>query len=387
MIENMVKLQKMDYPASLMEAIKQTIPISFGYPNGVLGLSPLSDKEIADAFIQAEKDESNGVSYLEMYFKDKKALQEISDTYKISRSTFRSRCERTIWNIFSRPKFRYATLKSPSDFHSPVDGHLWYKGGPITFENAKEINIYEILYLDLTCEVYNALRRAGYNTLGDILEGFTTGDILDVRGLGPKRLDEVAHVIETYLHVNPLSYMVEEVQHENKSVLKIDFKDTDIHSSRCVKFMTPLLSDDSLLTNIQSAFSDVDQYEELNFAEKYSAAIFQHAKIKDGPHGKLLFHVDRNAQSLAYYKSIGISTKNDITITVPAKQYKMIVSKVNSKPFYVLFTSEGFIIIEVGLDKGRYVKSVTAGSYKSFTVDKLRWVTKTLGFPKDSLVG
>lgn len=208
MIEKMVKLQKMDYPTSLMEAIKQVIPISFGYPNGVLGLSPLSDKEIADAFIQAEKDISNGISYLEMYFKDKKTLQEISDTYKISRSTFRSRCERIIWNIFSKPKFRYATLKSPSDFHSPVDGHLWYKGGPITFENAKEINIYEILYLDLTCEVYNALRRAGYNTLGDILEGFTTGDILDARGLGPKRLEEVSHIIETYLHVNPLSYMV-----------------------------------------------------------------------------------------------------------------------------------------------------------------------------------
>lgn len=387
MIEKMVKLQKMDYPTSLMEAIKQVIPISFGYPNGVLGLSPLSDKEIADAFIQAEKDISNGISYLEMYFKDKKTLQEISDTYKISRSTFRSRCERIIWNIFSRPKFRYATLKSPSDFHSPVDGHLWYKGGPVTFENAKEINIYEILYLDLTCEVYNVLRRAGYNTLGDILEGFTTGDILDARGLGPKRLEEVSHIIETYLHVNPLSYMVEEVQHENKSVLKIDFKDADIHSSRCVKFMTPLLSDGSLLTNIQSAFVDVDQYEELNFAEKYSAAIFHHAKIEDGPQGKLIFHIDRAAQSLAYYKSIGISTENDITITVPAKQYKMLASKVNWKPFYVLFKSEGFIIIEVGLDKGRYVKSVIAGSYKSFTVDKLRWITKTLGFPKDSLIG
>lgn len=385
MIENMVKLQKMDYPASLMEAIKQTIPIWYTRENGILGLSPLSDKEIADAFIQAEKDASNGTSYLEMYFKDKKTLQEISNTYEISRATFRSRCERIIWKIFSSPKFRYATLKSPSDFHSPVDGHLWYKGGPVTFENAKEINIYEILYLDLTCEVYNTLRRAGYNTLGDILEGFTTGDILDVRGLGPKRLDEVAHIIETYLHVNPLSW--EEFQQEDESVLKIDFKDADIHSSRCVKFMTPLLSEDSLLTNVQSAFTDDDQYEELNFAEKYSAAIFQHAKIEDGPHGKLLFHIDRNAQSLAYYKSIGISTKNDITITVPAKQYKLLASMVNAKPFYALFTSEGFIIIEVGLDKGRYVKSVTAGSYKSFTVDKLRWITKTLGFPKDSLVG
>lgn len=387
MIENMVKLQKMDYPTSLMGAIKQTIPIWYTRENGILCLSPLSDKEIADAFIQAEKDASNGISYLEMYFKDKKTLQEISNTYEISRATFRSRCERIIWKIFSKPKFQYVTLKSPSDFHSPVDGHVWYKGGPITFENAKEINIYEILYFDLTCEVYNVLRRAGYNTLGDILEGFTTGDILDVRGLGPKRLDEVAHIIETYLHVNPLSYMVEEVQHENKSVLKIDFKDADIHSSRCVKFMTPLLSEDSLLTNVQSAFTDDDQYEELNFAEKYSAAIFQHAKIEDGPHGKLLFHIDRNAQSLAYYKSIGISTKNDIVITVPAKQYKLLASTVNTKPFYVLFTSEGFIIIEVGLDKGRYVKSVTAGSYKSFTVDKLRWITKTLGFPKDSLVG
>lgn len=385
MIENMVKLQKMDYPASLMEAIKQVIPISFGYPNGVLGLSPLSDKEIADAFIQAEKDISNGISYLEIYFKDKKTLQEISDTYKISRSTFRSRCERIIWNIFSKPKFRYATLKSPSDFHSPVDGHLWYKGGPVTFENAKYINIYEILYIDLTCEVYNVLRRAGYITIGDILEGFATGDILDARGLGPKRLDEVARIIETYLHVNPLS--CEEVQQENESVLKIDFKNADIHSSRCVKFTTSLLSEDSLLTNVQSAFTDDDQYEELNFAEKYSAAIFQHAKIEDGTYGKLLFHIDRNAQSLAYYKSIGISTEKDITITVPAKQYKRLASKVNAKPFYVLFTSEGFIIIEVGLDKGRYVKSVIAGSYKSFTVDKLRWITKTLGFPKDSLIG
>ena len=363
MIENMATLQKMDYPASLMGAIKQTIPIWYTRENGVLGLSPLSDKEIADAFIQAEKDASNGTSYLEMYFKDKKTLQE----------------------IFSKPKFRYVTLKSPSDFHSPVDGHVWYKGGPITFENAKEINIYEILYFDLSCEVYNVLRRAGYNTLGDILEGFTTGDILDVRGLGPKRLDEVAHIIETYLHVNPLS--CEEVQKENESVLKIDFKDADIHSSRCVKFLTPLLSEDSLLTNVQSAFTDDDQYEELNFAEKYSAAIFQHAKIEDGPHGKLLFHIDRNAQSPAYYKSIGISTKNDITITVPAKQYKLLASMVNAKPFYALFTSKGFIIIEVGLDKGRYVKSVIAGSYKSFTVDKLRWITKTLGFPKDSLVG
>ena len=385
MIENMAALQKMDYPASLMGAIKQTIPIWYTRENGVLGLSPLSDKEIADAFIQAEKDASNGISYLEMYFKDKKALQEISDTYKISRSTFRSRCERTIWKIFSAPKFRYVALKSPSDFHSPVDGHLWYKGGPITSENAKEINIYEILYLGLTCEVYNVLRRAGYNTLGDILEGFTTGDILDVRGLGPKRLNEVAHIIETHLHLNPLS--CEEVQQEDESVLKIDLKDADIHSSRCVKFMTPLLSEDSLLANVQSAFTDDNQYEELNFAEKYSAAIFQHAKIEDGPHGKLLFHIDRSAQSPAYYKSIGISTKNNITITVPAKQYKLLASMVNAKPFYALFTSKGFIIIEVGLDKGRYVKSVIAGSYKSFTVDKLRWVTKTLGFPKDSLVG
>lgn len=385
MIENMVTLQKMDYPASLMGAIKQTIPIWYTRENGILGLSPLSDKEIADAFIQAEKDASNGISYLEMYFKDKKTLQEISNTYEISRATFRSRCERIIWNIFSKPKFRYVTLKSPSDFHSPVDGHLWYKGGPVTFENAKEINIYEILYLDLTCEVYNTLRRAGYNTLGDILEGFTTGDILDVRGLGPKRLDEVAHIIETYLHVNPLSW--DEFQQEDGSVLKIDFKDADIHSSRCVKFITPLLSEDSLLTNVQSAFTDDDQYEELNFAEKYSAAIFQHAKIEDGPHGKLLFHIDRNAQSPAYYKSIGISTKNDITITVPAKQYKLLASMVNAKPFYALFTSKGFIIIEVGFYQGRYVKSVIAGSYKSFTVDKLRWITKTLGFPKDSLVG
>ena len=385
MIENMAALQKMDYPASLMGAIKQTIPIWYTRENGILGLSPLSDKEIADAFIQAEKDASNGISYLEMYFKDKKTLQEISNTYEISRATFRSRCERIIWNIFSKPKFRYVTLKSPSDFHSPVDGHLWYKGGPVTFENAKEINIYEILYLDLTCEVYNTLRRAGYNTLGDILEGFTTGDILDVRGLGPKRLDEVAHIIETYLHVNPLSW--DEFQQEDGSVLKIDFKDADIHSSRCVKFTTPLLSEDSLLTNVQSAFTDDDQYEELNFAEKYSAAIFQHAKIEDGPHGKLHFHIDRNAQSPAYYKSIGISTKNDITITVPAKQYKLLASMVNAKPFYALFTSKGFIIIEVGLYQGRYVKSVIAGSYKSFTVDKLRWITKTLGFPKDSLVG
>lgn len=385
MIENMATLQKMDYPASLMGAIKQTIPIWYTRENGILGLSPLSDKEIADAFIQAEKDASNGISYLEMYFKDKKTLQEISNTYEISRATFRSRCERIIWNIFSKPKFRYVTLKSPSDFHSPVDGHLWYKGGPVTFENAKEINIYEILYLDLTCEVYNTLRRAGYNTLGDILEGFTTGDILDVRGLGPKRLDEVAHIIETYLHVNPLSW--DEFQQEDGSVLKIDFKDADIHSSRCVKFMTPLLSEDSLLTNVQSAFTDDDQYEELNFAEKYSAAIFQHAKIEDGPHGKLLFHIDRNAQSLAYYKSIGISMEKDITITVPAKQYKLLASMVNAKPFYALFTSNGFIIIEVGLDNGRYVKSVIAGSYKSFTVDKLRWTTKTLGFPKDSLIG
>lgn len=385
MIENMATLQKMDYPASLMGAIKQTIPIWYTRENGVLGLSPLSDKEIADAFIQAEKDISNGTSYLEMYFKDKKTMQEISDTYEISRATFRSRCERIIWKIFSAPKFRYVTLKSPSDFHSPVDGHLWYKGGPITSENAKEINIYEILYLGLSCEVYNALRRAGYNTLGDILEGFTTGDILDVRGLGPKRLNEVAHIIETHLHVNPLS--CEEVQQENESVLKIDFKDADIHSSRCVKFMTPLLSKDSLLTNVQSAFDDEDQYEELNFAEKYSAAIFQHAKIEDGPHGKLLFHIDRNAQSLAYYKSIGISTEYDITITVPVKQYKLLASMVNAKPFYVLFTNKRFIIIEVGLDNGQYVKSVIAGSYKSFTVDKLRWITKTLGFPKDSLVG
>jgi hypothetical protein len=385
MIENMATLQKMDYPASLMGAIKQTIPIWYTRENGVLGLSPLSDKEIADAFIQAEKDISNGTSYLEMYFKDKKTMQEISDTYEISRATFRSRCERIIWKIFSAPKFRYVTLKSPSDFHSPVDGHLWYKGGPITSENAKEVNIYEILYLGLSCEVYNVLRRAGYNTLGDILEGFTTGDILDVRGLGPKRLNEVVRIIETHLHVNPLS--CEEVQQENESALKIDFKDTDIHSSRCVKFMTPLLSKDSLLTNVQSAFDDDDQYEELNFAEKYSAAIFQHAKIEDGPHGKLLFHIDRNAQSLAYYKSIGISTEYDITITVPVKQYKLLASMVNAKPFYVLFTNKGFIIIEVGLDNGQYVKSVIAGSYKSFTVDKLRWITKTLGFPKDSLVG
>lgn len=385
MIENMATLQKMDYPASLMGAIKQTIPIWYTRENGILGLSPLSDKEIADAFIQAEKDMSNSTSYLEMYFKDKKTMQEISDTYEISRATFRSRCERIIWKIFSSPKFRYVTLKSPSDFHSPIDGHLWYKGGPITSKNAKEINIYEILYLGLTCEVYNVLRRAGYNTLGDILEGFATGDILDVRGLGPKRLNEVAHIIETHLHLNPLS--CEEVQQENESVLKIDFKDADIHSSRCVKFMTPLLSKDSLLTNVQSAFDDDDQYEELNFAEKYSAAIFQHAKIEDGPHGKLLFRIDRNAQSFAYYKSIGISTEYDITITVPVKQYKLLASTVNAKPFYALFTSKGFIIIEVGLDNGQYVKSVIAGSYKSFTVDKLRWITKTLGFPKDSLVG
>lgn len=201
-----------------------------------------------------------------------------------------------------------------------------------------------------------------------------------------KRLDEVAHIIEIYLHVKPLSR--EMLQYEAvPECNKVDFDDTDIHVRRCVKFMTPLLSEDSLLVNIQSAFTDDDQYEESNFSEKYSAAIFQHAKIEDGPHGKVLFHIDRTAQSLAYYKSVGISTKGDIIITVPARQYKVLTSKVNWKPFYVLFKSEGFIIIEVGLDKGRYVKSVIAGSYKSFTIDKLRWITKTLGFPKDSLVG
>lgn len=386
MIENMGTLQKMEYPTSLMEAIKQTIPTGYtSETSGVLALSPLTDKEIADAFIQAEKDTSNGTSYLEMYFKDKKTMQEISDIYKISRSNFRRRCERVIWRLFSMPKFRYVTLKSPSDFHSPVDGHLWYKGNPITFENAKEISIREILYLDLTCEIYNILWCANYRTLGAIWEGFRNKSIFEVEGLGPKRLDEVARIIEIYLHVKPLSR--EMLQYEAEPECKVDFDDTDIHVSRCVKFFTPLLSEDSLLVNIQNAFVDDDIYEELNFAEKYSAAIFQHAKIEDGPHGKLLFHIDRTAQSLAYYKSVGISTNGDITITVPAKQYKMLTSKVNWKPFYVLFKSEGFIIIEVGLDKGRYVKSVTAGSYKSFTVDKLRWVTKTLGFPKDSLVG
>lgn len=386
MIENMGTLQKMEYPASLMEAIKQTIPIGYTCEtSGVLALSPLTDKEIADAFIQAEKDTSNGTSYLEMYFKDKKTMREISDTYKISRSNFRRRCERVIWRLFSMPKFRYVTLKSPSDFHSPVDGHLWYKGKPITFENAKEISIREILYLDLTCEIYNILWRANYRTLGAIWEGFRNKSIFEVEGLGPKRLDEVAHIIEIYLHVKPLSR--EMLQYETEPACKVEFDDTDVYASRCVKFMTPLLSEDSLLVNIQSAFTDDDQYEELNFSEKYSAAIFQHAKIEDGPHGKLLFHIDRTAQSLAYYKSVGISTKGDITITVPARQYKVLTSKVNWKPFYVLFKSEGFIIIEVGLDKGRYVKSVIAGSYKSFTVDKLRWITKTLGFPKDSLVG
>lgn len=386
MIENMGTLQKMEYPASLMEAIKQTIPTGYtSETSSVLALSPLTDKEIADAFIQAEKDTSNGTSYLEMYFKDKKTMQEISDIYKISRSNFRRRCERVIWRLFSMPKFRYVTLKSPSNFHSPVDGHLWYKGNPITFENAKEISIREILYLDLTCEIYNILWRANYRTLGAIWEGFRNKSIFEVEGLGPKRLDEVARIIEIYLHVKPLSR--EMLQYEAEPECKVDFDDTDIHASRCVKFFTPLLSEDSLLVNIQNAFVDDDLYEELNFAEKYSAAIFQHAKIEDGPHGKLLFHINRTAQSLAYYKSVGISTNGDITITVPAKQYKMLTSKVNWKPFYVLFKSEGFIIIEVGLDKGRYVKSVTAGSYKSFTVDKLRWITKTLGFPKDSLVG
>lgn len=386
MIENMGTLQKMEYPASLMEAIKQTIPTGYtSETSGVLALSPLTDKEIADAFIQAEKDTSNGTSYLEMYFKEKKTMQEISDTYKISRSNFRRRCERVIWRLFSIPKFRYVTLKSPSDFHSPVDGHLWYKGGPITFENAKEISIREILYLDLTCEIYNILWRANYRTLGAIWEGFRNKSIFEVEGLGSKRLDEVAHIIEIYLHVKPLSR--EMLQYEAEPACKVEFDDTDVHVSRCVKFMTPLLSEDSLLVNIQNAFTDDDQYEESNFSEKYSAAIFQHATIEDGPHGKVLFHIDRTAQSLAYYKSVGISTKGDITITVPARQYKVLTSKVNWKPFYVLFKGEGFIIVEVGLDKGRYVKSVIAGSYKSFTVDKLRWITKTLGFPKDSLVG
>lgn len=386
MIENMGTLQKMEYPASLMEAIKQTIPTGYtSETSGVLALSPLTDKEIADAFIQAEKDTSNGTSYLEMYFKEKKTMQEISDTYKISRSNFRRRCERVIWRLFSMPKFRYVTLKSPSDFHSPVDGHLWYKGGPITFENAKEISIREILYLDLTCEIYNILWRANYRTLGAIWEGFRNKSIFEVEGLGPKRLDEVARIIEIYLHVKPLSR--EMLQYEAEPACKVEFDDTDVHVSRCVKFMTPLLSEDSLLVNIQNAFTDNDLYEESNFSEKYSAAIFQHATIEDGPHGKVLFHIDRTAQSLAYYKSVGISTKGGITITVPARQYKVLTSKVNWKPFYVLFKSEGFIIVEVGLDKGRYVKSVIAGSYKSFTVDKLRWITKTLGFPKDSLIG
>lgn len=386
MIENMGTLQKMEYPASLMEAIKQTIPTGYtSETSGVLALSPLTDKEIADAFIQAEKDTSNGTSYLEMYFKEKKTMQEISDTYKISRSNFRRRCERVIWRLFSMPKFRYVTLKSPSDFHSPVDGHLWYKGGPITFENAKEISIREILYLDLTCEIYNILWRANYRTLGAIWEGFRNKSIFEVEGLGPKRLDDVARIIEIYLHVKPLSR--EMLQYEAEPACKVEFDDTDVHVSRCVKFMTPLLSEDSLLVNIQNAFTDNDLYEESNFSEKYSAAIFQHATIEDGPHGKVLFHIDRTAQSLAYYKSVGISTKGDITITVPARQYKVLTSKVNWKPFYVLFKGEGFIIIEVGLDNGQYVKSVIAGSYKSFTVDKLRWITKTLGFPKDSLVG
>lgn len=386
MIENMGTLQKMEYPASLMEAIKQTIPTGYtSETSGVLALSPLTDKEIADAFIQAEKDTSNGTSYLEMYFKDKKTMREISDTYKISRSNFRRRCERVIWRLFSMPKFRYVTLKSPSDFHSPVDGHLWYKGGPITFENANEISLREILYIDLPCEIYNILWRANYRTLGAIWEGFRNKSIFEVEGLGPKRLDEVARIIEIYLHVKPLSR--EMLQYEAEPACKVEFDNTDVHVSRCVKFMTPLLSEDSLLVNIQSAFTDDDQYEESNFSENYSAAIFQHAKIEDGPHGKVLFHIDRTTQSLAYYKSVGISAERDITITVPARQYKVLTSKVNWKPFYVLFKSEGFIIIEVGLDKGRYVKSVIAGSYKSFTVDKLRWITKTLGFPKDSLVG
>lgn len=66
MIENMVKLQKMDYPASLMEAIKQTIPIWYTRENGILGLSPLSDKEIADAFFNKYVKADSSLSFSDM---------------------------------------------------------------------------------------------------------------------------------------------------------------------------------------------------------------------------------------------------------------------------------------------------------------------------------
>ena len=76
---------------------------------------------------------------------------------------------------------------------------IQFKNETIVFYMGQQLLDTDISMLNLSVRSYNCLKRAGWNTIGNILENIETEqDLLKVRNLGKTSLVEIINKLKTY---------------------------------------------------------------------------------------------------------------------------------------------------------------------------------------------
>lgn len=148
---------------------------------------------------------------LELRYSDGMTLQKAADEFELSRDRIRQIEIKAIRKLshparISRMKAVAYTdyirlLKENEDLKKELKK---LKNMPIRTEDSEETEQklkMTILDLSLSVRSYNSLKRAGVNTVGDIVELFKSGEILKCRNLGIKSIQEVRDVLHNDLDI------------------------------------------------------------------------------------------------------------------------------------------------------------------------------------------
>lgn len=135
------------------------------------------------------------------YAKEGEAVKTIADSMGLSAATIYNRIKKIIWKINSKRKFfvvdidaLYSKVKLVDSLKSEVyrlEGELaWYKKDEARVKRVEEDKHHAeeddmpIDNLDLNFRGYNCLKRAGYETIGDIRHKLTIEKLMNIRNMG-----------------------------------------------------------------------------------------------------------------------------------------------------------------------------------------------------------
>lgn len=178
------KKKGMGYPENLLQDV---------FDRTTYEMPEITEDTVAGIEYAAGAMDNRRLQILLMYYRDGKTLREIAEFFCISPSRASGLKRETVAKLH-RAKYVGYLLYGKQGYEEHLEKHRLEQAAKRDTEEYKHIMDIRFEDLDLSVRSFNSLRRAGYTTIGDIIN-LSEEEILNIKSISWKQYDEIGKVL------------------------------------------------------------------------------------------------------------------------------------------------------------------------------------------------